>query len=149
VRQTIEIGATPCEEDCVQFGSEGYEGAARAECRRFIDLIRACCGPEPEGARLFVKANRHDFGSYLEVACQFDDSLPEAVEYAFWVENGNGPRVWGEPMIHKANENGHPLCGAVREESRFSFKGKTTCFRCHVAEVTQVGAAESTQNQEA
>jgi hypothetical protein len=55
---------------------EDYMPRARAECQRFIALLRRKCGPEPEGARLAVKSFLHDFGDYLEVVCYFDENLP-------------------------------------------------------------------------
>jgi hypothetical protein len=89
----IEIGPSPCEEDCVQVGTEDYLARGRAECRRFIDLIRQECGEEPPGAVLTIKNNPHDFGTYSEVICRYNDSNEEAMDYAFFVES-NAPTKW-------------------------------------------------------
>ena len=87
MRDYIEIGPTPCDEDCQQVGMASYDGEqARLECECFRDQLRRQFGPEPEGARLRIKSNPHDFGSYLEVVCNFDDEYPESVEYAFKCE---------------------------------------------------------------
>lgn len=93
MKDTIEIGSSPCDEDCVQVGADSYELLAREECNRFIELIRKKLGPEPEGARLFVKSNPHDFGTYLEVACRFDDENEAATRYAYRCE-AEAPATW-------------------------------------------------------
>jgi hypothetical protein len=59
-RDYIDMGPTPCEEECLQVGSPNYAQRARSEFNRFIDLLRRTLGPEPEGAQLSVKANFHD-----------------------------------------------------------------------------------------
>lgn len=85
---SIMIGATPYEEDCAQVGSDNYHTRARAECNRYIECLRKVYGNEPVGARLYIKSNPHDFGSYLEVECKYDENNEEAIAYAFRVENG-------------------------------------------------------------
>ena len=95
VRDYISIGSSPADEDCAQLGSEDYYERAKEECKRFIDLIREVCGQEPEGARLKIKSNPHDFGTYYDVVVEFDDMIEDAVNYAFHVE-GNSPLTWEE-----------------------------------------------------
>lgn len=89
----IYLGSSPPEEPCAQLGEPDYETKARAECQRYIDLIRRAIGPEPEGARLRIKVNHHDLGSYLEVVCRFDAENEEALDYALSVES-SGPLNW-------------------------------------------------------
>lgn len=89
----MEIGPTPAAEDCVQLGTEDYAVRAREECKRFIEFIRKHQGPEPDGARLAIKGNAHDFGTYYEVVCYFDDELPESEAYAFGCES-DLPDTW-------------------------------------------------------
>lgn len=91
----VEIGATPAEEACAQVGSTDYYSRAKAECRAFINQLRRMFGPEPEGARLFIRANPHDFGTYHEVACRYDDRIEEAVVYAHRCE-AECPAKWDE-----------------------------------------------------
>ena len=114
-RDYIEIGSTPAGEDCAQVGSEGYERRARAECLRFIELIRKKLGPQPEGARLSVKSNPHDFGSYLSVVCFYDDTKEQAVEYAFRCER-EAPTRWEAPATPAlADRPAQPrLCDSCR-----------------------------------
>ncbi len=93
MREYVTIGSTPCDEDCVQVGSDDYEERALAECHRFVGLLRRMFGQEPAGAKLAVKAFPHDYGNYHEVVVFYDRDNAEAVKYAFNVEN-NQPATW-------------------------------------------------------
>jgi len=90
----ITLGSAPADEECAQVGSEGYEFAAKKECRLFIEAIRKKCGPEPEGAELIIMGFNHDFGRYYEVVCRFDVGSP-GEEYAYYCER-NIPLTWEE-----------------------------------------------------
>lgn len=83
----VSLGATPGDEECAQLGSPSYHERAREECQRYINQIRKLNGPEPEGAKLKIKSFPHDFGSYLEVVCEYDSDSDAATAYAFEVEN--------------------------------------------------------------
>ena len=89
----LSLAPTPVEEDCAQVGTPNYHTKARAECQRFITLLRTKFGLEPEGARFAIKSFPHDFGNYLEVVCFFDETLPESVEYAYRCE-ADLPATW-------------------------------------------------------
>jgi hypothetical protein len=91
MRDYIILGSSPSEESCIQVGANDYEYRAQAECRRFIRVIRDVVGPEPDGARLAVKANRHDLGTYYEVVCWYDDPYSES--YALRCEE-HAPTKW-------------------------------------------------------
>ena len=95
MRDYISIGSAPSEEECVQVGSEDYSTRARKECQRYIATIRRVCGDEPDGARLVIKDFPHDFGTYYEVVCYYDNFYPKSFGYASWVEE-NGPLTWDE-----------------------------------------------------
>ena len=84
----VNIGAVPNGEDCVQVGDENYTEKSRKECRAYINQLRRVYGEEPFGARLKIKSFRHDFGSYMEVVCEFHEEQKEAIDYAFNCENG-------------------------------------------------------------
>ena len=86
-------GSSPPDEACAQFGADDYHEKARAECAAWRDALRRAHGPEPIGARLAIKSNPHDFGSYLEVVCYFDPEIEAAAEYAYKCE-GEGPATW-------------------------------------------------------
>ena len=93
MKDGIDLGPVPPFEDCVQPGEPDYYVRSRAECRRYIELLRKKLGPEPTGARLHIKGNLHDFGTYYEVHCSFDTGDDAAVEYAFRCES-DGPLTW-------------------------------------------------------
>ncbi len=93
MRDHIDLGSTPCNEQCAQIGQEGYDIIGRAECKRFIDLIRKTLGNEPDGAKLAVKCNSHDFGTYYEVVCYFDTDNEASTKYAYDCE-ANCPTSW-------------------------------------------------------
>jgi hypothetical protein len=94
----VEIGSTPAEEDCEQLGPNYDPEQARLECRTFIGQLRRQFGEEPAGARLVVKSNPHDFGTYLEVAVKFSDENEEAAEYAFKLES-ESPAQWDDAAL--------------------------------------------------
>lgn len=92
----LELGPVPYEESCQQVGTKDYDSVmARAECAAFRNQIRRVCGDEPEGAKIVIKRNPHDFGSYYEVAVSYDETLKDAIDYAFRVESTDIPN-WDE-----------------------------------------------------
>jgi hypothetical protein len=95
MQDCMDVGCAPTEEDCAQVGREDYIDRARRECRAYINQLRRLFGDEPEGARLSVKSNPHDFGTYFSVVCYYDPDQPAAVEYALRCE-GQGPREWDD-----------------------------------------------------
>jgi len=95
MRDYVCIGEVPAEEDCAQLGTDGYHERAKKECRAFINQLRRMFGPEPEGARLIVKSNPHDFGNYLDVQCVYDEDDEAATEYAYKCES-DMPMTWDD-----------------------------------------------------
>jgi hypothetical protein len=89
----LYVGPCPAEEDAVQIGEPDYAQRAKTQCRAFIEAIRKTLGQEPEGARLSVASQPHDFGSYYEVVVRFDPEDREAAEYAYRVE-AKAPTTW-------------------------------------------------------
>jgi hypothetical protein len=103
MRDSINIGCTPSGEQCEQVGTPEYDSAkARFECNVFIRQLRRIFGDEPDGARLYVKSNPHDFGSYLEVECYFDDDNQASMDYAFRCE-GEMPEWWDQAALDELN----------------------------------------------
>ena len=97
MRDFINIGPVPYEEPCAQVGAPEYQQQACQECTRFIDLLRRTVGEEPENAHLEIKSNPHDFGTYYEVVCYFDDDDEEAAKYAYRCESET-PSQWDAPL---------------------------------------------------
>jgi hypothetical protein len=94
MRDYMDLGSAPCDEPCVSVSRDvDYLPAMRAECLRFIALIRKKLGDEPPGAYLKVKSNPHDWGVYLSVVVVFEDSDEEARNYAYLCES-EAPRTW-------------------------------------------------------
>ena len=97
IKDSLYIGESPWDETCAQVGTDMYRVNAGKECRRFIEQIRKHYGTEPTGARLYIKQNPHDFGTYLAVECEFiwnpmaefseeDEEYTPSQKYAFAIE---------------------------------------------------------------
>ena len=86
----VEVGGSPHEEDCAQTGSRQYDYVEmnRIECRMYIKALEKKLGPPPEGCFFRVRANAHDFGTYLEAVFHYPDDSREGSEYATKAENG-------------------------------------------------------------
>jgi len=104
MKDKLELTCVPCNEECEQVGTAGYNPRkAKAECRAFINQLRRVFGSEPEGARLYVASNPHDFGTYNEVTIVFDADLEGTVEYAYKIE-GDLPEEWDAEAIAELAE---------------------------------------------
>jgi hypothetical protein len=95
VSDYVSIGPAPPDEECAQLGSPGYRERAIAECRAYIRVLRNRLGQEPERAHLTYRGFEHDFGTYYEVICLYDPTIPEAADYAYKCES-KGPATWEE-----------------------------------------------------
>jgi hypothetical protein len=87
------LGPAPADEECAQLGHDEYEERAKAECRQYIAAVRIVCGDPPEGARLKVVSQPHDFGLYWEVVVEFDPHIRAACEYAARCD-AQAPTTW-------------------------------------------------------
>ena len=88
----LEIGPVPCNEECESLGHNYDPLKARKESQQYIEQLRRQFGQEPDGCRLVVTSNPHDFGTYLEVACRYDETNEAACAYAFKCE----AKAWQE-----------------------------------------------------
>lgn len=93
----LSIGPTPADEPCQQVPYDDRK-LAHQECMSFIGQLRRTFGQEPEGAFLFVKSERHEFGGYYEVQVGYDPRNEAAVSYAFRVE-AETPSAWDAQAI--------------------------------------------------
>lgn len=104
MREWIEIGSAPVEEECAQIGEANYRDKALAECRLFMEEIENHHfdyfgeSLESRGCKLRVKATDHDFGRYYEVAIGFSPDCPVAGERAYWVID-NSPARWSDAAM--------------------------------------------------
>lgn len=94
MRDYISIGCVPHGENCEQLGPNYNPVKAKQECKALIGQLRRIYGDEPFGARLSVKSFSHDFGTYMEVVCYYDDEVEESMNYAFSCEDI--PEFWDE-----------------------------------------------------
>jgi hypothetical protein len=133
----ITLGPAPAAEPCAQVGDELYAMKARAECRRFIKLLRDTFGPEPSGAYLRAKAFPHDFGVYWEVVCRFNADVPDSIEYALRLER-EVPTTWPDDPAYNGSVALCPECGGELEMGNamqlFSFMATDgyLCTTCRV-----------------
>ena len=95
----IELGSTPCSENCAQVGQSDYTRHARIECQVYKHQLERQF-PVPDGTDCYyrVKSFSHDFGAYSEVIIYFNTSQDIATEFAFHVEN-NLPETWDPQAI--------------------------------------------------
>jgi hypothetical protein len=107
MRDYLEIGPCPAEEEAAQLGTDGFDAANKAECLQFIKAIKRVCGEPPEGASLAIKSNSHDYGIYREVIVRFDPEDRASTDYAFMVEE-KAPTTWAEAKMDA------PVAGRAR-----------------------------------
>lgn len=129
----MDIGSTPHSVDGAQVGSDNYRDEARKECNALIHQMRRICGPEPDGAYLYISANPHDFGTYYSVAVKYDDRNNEAARYAYRCE-AELPEYWdaeamkelgltpdiGTTTWWQTHENLHATMLAIKANREFS-----------------------------
>lgn len=140
-REWMEIGSAPEDEHCVQVDPKvDYLPAMRAECLRFLELIRKKLGEEPPGSRLAVKSNLHDFGQYLEVVCHYDDTDEDATAYAHLCES-MAPRTWSDdaPLTKHQWAVSVELEVRVLVEAESEHMAKVRARRQAVAKAQQAG----------
>jgi|SRR5579883_2694119 len=95
----IFLDPTPCNEECVQAGSEHYGARARAEAAVYIRQLKRLfpIPVELEGRVKYVmRMNQYDsdVGCYLDIRLIYWD-LPAAATYAMQVED-NLPECWDD-----------------------------------------------------
>ena len=89
----ISIGSSPSDESCAQVGSDDYDAQSRKECIAFQGQLRRHFDSEPKSARLSIKSFPHDFGTYREVVCYYDDDDDIGRDYAYKLES-ESPARW-------------------------------------------------------
>jgi hypothetical protein len=135
-RDYVTLGPAPADEACAQVGDDFYAEKARAECRRFITLLRETFGPEPSGAYLTTKGFPHDYGTYYGVVCYFNERAPQSVDYAFRCER-EAPTTWRREAADDTSVS-CPECGEMLEKGNgFSLSAMVTgevylCRHCRI-----------------
>lgn len=110
--EVIEIGSSPCNEECAQVGQPDYPERSKAECRAFINQIKRVMGEPPEGVTLYTKSNQHDYGTYREVAVKVsalgEEARDIALVYAYRCE-GESPENWDDEARAELAAAGFPV----------------------------------------
>lgn len=97
----LEIASVPVDENCAQVGvMDDYRQLALRECAVFKRQLTRVFGEPPTGARLVTISNPHDFGTYFEVAVEFDTNNTKAVNYAYKLE-AETPARWDRIAIEE------------------------------------------------
>jgi hypothetical protein len=132
----VDIGGAPANESCAQI-SPHYDHSASnlLECKAYIAALKRVYGEPPETAYFRIKANDHEFGTYLEVRLRYNQGCILACDYAKAVENGL--EHWREARM-SAPVHYDPQ-DAMRNPPLFIAKSVEDCFWPEVAGVN--GAA--------
>jgi len=98
--ETYYLGSGPADEDIAQVGSVDYDVRSHAETQAWLAQLRRMLISRghttlPTGFRLSVARQPHDFGTYLEVICRFNDSDECSVDLAQLLD-GEAPTRWDD-----------------------------------------------------
>ena len=97
MREFLELGTTPCNEECAQLGTYGFRERVLKECnvykRQLQRVVESMGKPVPDGFELRIKSFTHDFGTYYEVVAFYEND--EAAELAYELE-AVLPESWDE-----------------------------------------------------
>jgi len=104
--ERLDIDTVPLDEECAQVGSTDYSERSKIECRVFADQIIREHGKPPGSARIAIKRNPHDFGTYLSIELVFNDDNEDESEWAYNVE-GNLPMEWDEIAKENLKKEGY------------------------------------------
>lgn len=107
MRDSLELGSSPVDEDCAQVGTEGYYERAKTEIKALRNQLIRIVGEPPRGATLKMKGFPHDFGTYHELGVVYDDDDDKATEYAFRCES-ECPQLWDDLALKELEEAGYP-----------------------------------------
>jgi hypothetical protein len=91
----ITLTPAPAAEAAAQIGDGDYAGVAFLQGRRYIALLRAALGVEPDGARLRVRRPGVELEPYVDVVVEYDDRNAAAFAYALRCER-DAPTRWRE-----------------------------------------------------
>lgn len=106
IMDDFDFDTTPVDEECEQMGPNYNPEKARFEAACLIGQLRRHFGAEPEGARLRIRENPHDFGTYLSVQIRFDEQNEAASNYAYGME-ANFPTLWDDEARKLLIEKGY------------------------------------------
>ena len=101
MRDYIEIGPTPSDENCAQVGDIYYGIRSKIETTAYLNQLNRMF-PEVLNSstlRFSIKTFQHDFGSYKEVVINYDSDDEEEYEIAISKIDKNIPSNWDEEAL--------------------------------------------------
>jgi len=100
MREYMELGPVPCDEECVQVKTgENYHSEMREEMGKYVELLYKRFPQVQEyGCGFGIKMFPHDFGSYGEVCICYNDADAKAQQFAMFVES-NLPMKWADVEV--------------------------------------------------
>jgi len=94
-KEWIDIDTTPIEEHAVQVNPDtNYMPDMRKEAQRMMDLLKSRF-ENFDGVNYRIQRNDHDFGPYLSIRAEYDETDMEAMEQAQFIDN-NIPQRWDD-----------------------------------------------------
>jgi hypothetical protein len=104
--EMLDIGPVPNGEICAQLGADNYEKLSKIESKAYANQIQRMFPDMPYGVFIKRTSNPHDFGTYYELAIQYDINEEEAVEFVNNIE-GNLPEEWDDQARQELTEQGY------------------------------------------
>lgn len=88
MKEIMELGSAPCDEDCAQVGIDGYESRMQKEVLAFVRMLkRSFPEAKSNGCNFRYKIFQHDFGMYKEAIVEFNPNSITSSKYIEKIED--------------------------------------------------------------
>ena len=87
---SLYIGSSPIDEDCVQLGSADYRPRVMTALRAYINQLKR---QFPKGD-FRIKSHEHDFGTYYVVEAYYDEDTDDGRREAAFDAEAGSPAEW-------------------------------------------------------
>jgi hypothetical protein len=105
--EEFQLGTTvPHDEDCIQLGQPNYSAYSKLEANLLMKQIIRELGNPPEGCRMKLIGCNHDFGTYYDIALEYDREKEEHAKWALKVEVGL-PSKWDYESRKELEKEGY------------------------------------------
>jgi len=105
MKQFIQLGTAPPDEDCAQLGSDNYQERARIEASIHIEQLNRFFKRKPKGFSFGIKRFNHDFGEYIDIVLYYAD---DEAERAYTLQEKQ-PKVWDTIAIEQLRTNEYQM----------------------------------------